>query len=196
MRPVAADDGTLHWSERVLSALDLERLRRDVRSIILPPRTVVTPSAREWLRDHGVTVTMAEPAPAKASAWRIAQERPFAVVQSAVEALRREGLIFDAAPDGDAMPPTKWIRQVADATARGGATVMFTSDAALACCIANRLAAIRGAAVASVAQAQRVLKTLAANWIAIEMPGRSHFEVRQILKLAATSKGDIPPELV
>src|SRR5262245_49609165 len=95
MRPVAATNGVLHWSSRVVSALELERLRTEIHEIILPPSTVVTPSARDWLRQHGVTVTTQNGQPRRTTGWRIAQTRPFAAVQGVLEALNRDGLTFE-----------------------------------------------------------------------------------------------------
>jgi len=195
MRSVTAEDGTLQWPGRVVSALELERLRHGIGKLVIARGCVVTPSAHEWLRQHGVSVTTETVSKANPSGWRIAQERPFAVVQSAIEALRREGTIFEPWPERGEAALTEWARRLAEDVANASGAVVFTMDAALACCVANKLTAIRGAAVTTVLQAQQAMKSLAANWLAVEMPGRSLFEVRQILKLAGTSHRVVPTDL-
>ena len=48
----------------------------------------------------------------------------------------------------------------------------------LVCCVANKVPGVRAAAVATVAQAARATLTLGANLLAVEMPGRTFFEIR------------------
>ena len=52
----------------------------------------------------------------------------------------------------------------------------------LVCCVANKVPGLRAAAVTTVAQAARATHSLGANLLAVEMPGRTYFEVRQILR--------------
>jgi ribose 5-phosphate isomerase RpiB len=60
--------------------------------------------------------------------------------------------------------------------------VIFCSDAGLLCCVANKVAGLRAAPANTVAQAARATLSLGANLIAVEMPGRTFFEVRQIIR--------------
>ena len=61
--------------------------------------------------------------------------------------------------------------------------VVFCDDPALVCCVANKLPGLRAAAVTTVAQAARATLTLGANLLAVEMPGRTYFEMRQMVRL-------------
>ena len=61
--------------------------------------------------------------------------------------------------------------------------VVFCHDPGLVCCVANKVPGLRAAAVTTVAQAARATLTLGANLLAVEMPGRTYFEMRQILRL-------------
>ena len=49
------------------------------------------------------------------------------------------------------------------------------------CCVANKVPGLRAVAVTTVSQAARATLTLGANLVAVEMPSRTFFEMRQIL---------------
>jgi ribose 5-phosphate isomerase RpiB len=98
-------------------------------------------------------------------------------------AVEREGFALrelTAAAD----PVCRWARAVAECVARsecrGG--VVFCADPGLVCCVANKVAGLRAVAVSTVGQAARATLSLGANLVAVEMPGRTFFEVRQILR--------------
>jgi ribose 5-phosphate isomerase RpiB len=70
---------------------------------------------------------------------------------------------------------------------------VFCADPSLVCCVINKVAGLRAAAVATVAQAARATLTLGANVLAVEMPGRTFFEVRQILRTLLVGEVMCPP---
>ena len=73
--------------------------------------------------------------------------------------------------------------------------VLFCQDAALDCCLANK-GGLRAAAVSNAVQAGRALKAMGANLIVVEVPGRTFFEIRQILRTAAGAGAPVcPPEV-
>lgn len=123
-----------------------------------------------------------------------AEERANPYVQSAVQALRREGHVLrELQPCGND-PMCHWARAVAECVARadcqGG--VLFCQDPGLVCCVANKVAGLRAAAVSTVTQAARATLTLGANLIVVEMPGRTYFEIRQILRTLCQPGGACP----
>jgi ribose 5-phosphate isomerase RpiB len=184
----AADGRVLHWPGRVLAAADLRRSLNGHREVVLGPRTVLTPLAGEELRHGGVEVRRlptAEAAP-EGPTWGYGQDRPHALVESAVQALARDGLTVRELPAAGADElPCRWAKAVAACVARGDCAggVLFCADPGLVCCVANKLAGLRAVPVSTVGQAARAALTLAANLLAVEMPGRTYFEVRQILKI-------------
>ena len=70
--------------------------------------------------------------------------------------------------------------------------VIFCGDPGLVCCVANKLAGLRAVPVATVAQAARATLTLGANLLVVEMPGRTFFEVRQVLRTLCEAAGGCP----
>jgi ribose 5-phosphate isomerase RpiB len=186
----------LCWPKRLLSAEDVRRHVTSQRELMLLPRTVITPLAADELKAKGIRLTWQVPRPketaaAKQSTWSYAQEKPDVMVMSAVQALQRDGITLVAL---DFVRPA---RNVVETMLRAGHVggIVFCSDPALVCCIANKTSGMRAAAVWSVAQVLRARRTLGANLFAIEMPGRTFFEVRQMLKTIVTGDVECPEEI-
>jgi hypothetical protein len=180
----------LCWPKRLLSADDLRRHLTSQRELVLLPKTVVTPLAADELRAKGVRIRWEQAAQAneKSAKWLYAQEKPSTLVSAVVQALEREGIILTPT-DGSA---TKLAETVA-AKDLGG--VIFTSDAATIVCVANKIAGVRAAFVCNVAQASRVEKNLGPNLCAIELPGPSFFELKQMLKTIVTIAIQCPDDI-
>jgi hypothetical protein len=131
---------------------------------------------------------------ANGRAWGHGQDRPYPQVQCAVQALAREGLAIRAWPQPHDELPCRWARAVAECVARGECAggVLFCADPGLACCVANKVPGLRAVPVTTVAQAARATLGLAANLLVVEMPGRTYFEVRQILRALISSTMSCP----
>jgi hypothetical protein len=196
-RNSATDAQVLRWPSRVLAAEDLRRSLNGHREVLLPPGTVVTPLAWEHLRTNGISIKRqpTETPTAPRGRWGFAQERPHPMVQSAVQALDREGLPFQELTAPGEAEPCRWARSLADCVARGECQggVVFCQDPGLACCVSNKVAGLRAVPVATVAQAARATLTLGANLVAVEMPGRTFFEVRQILRILGGAGNPVCP---
>jgi hypothetical protein len=177
----------LCWPRRVLSADDLRRHLTSQRELELLPRTVITPLAADELKARGIHIRWqaAKPAtPTNTTGWGYAQERPDAVVASAVQALERDGIkltVLDVPADA------LW-------TAGAGA-IVFCGDAGLICCVANKYSGIRAAAITTPQAAARARQSLGANLLAIEMPGRTFFELRQMLRTICAGAPACPTAL-
>jgi ribose 5-phosphate isomerase RpiB len=186
VREASADGEVLRWTGRVLTALDLRHSLNGHRELALSARTVITPLAAEEIRANGIRVSRrpVEDQPAASVRWGYAQERPHAIVQSAVQALERQGMLFRQLRSPEQTSSCRWARAVAECVARGECAggVVFCDDAGLLCCVANKLAGLRAAVANSVEQAARATLTLGANLLVVELLGRTFFEVRQILR--------------
>ena len=129
--------------------------------------------------------------------WAIAVEgKPSPMLQVALTAIRRNGgqprVLLEC--NGDLC---RWVRQVAEGVRRGPcrAAAVFCRDAGLASCIANKVAGVRAAAVATVAQAARALDQLGANVLVIEMAGRTYFECKEMLRLCCQGTAVCPDQV-
>ena len=120
---------------------------------------------------------------------------PESTGEDALLALVREGLTFREFPLEANQLLCRWAKAVAECLARGECAggVLFCDDPGLVSCVANKVSGLRSAPVTTVAQAIQATTTLAVNLLVVEMPGRTFFEIRQILRTAATTgKPDSP----
>jgi hypothetical protein len=191
-------DQVLTWPGRVVSSEELRCSLNGHRALLVSPRTVITPLALEELRARQVEIRRREPEPrpASQSLWGYAQDRPHPLVQSAVRAVQRDGLVLKELAACNGEPACRWARAVAECVARGECQggVIFCQDPALACCVANKVAGLRAAAVTTVDQSGRAVLALGPNLVAVEMPGRTFFEIRQILRtLCVPGAARCPP---
>jgi hypothetical protein len=178
----------LAWPGRVLSLADLRRSLNGHREVTIGPDTVVTPLAVEELRDSGVRIVRQAPAAASVP-YGHGQDRRYPLVASAIQALMREGLTFREWPQPTDLA-CRWARAVAECVAGGECEggVLFCADPGLACCVANKVPGLRAVAVTTVQQAARATLSLAANLLVVEMPGRTFYEIRQIMRALLTSR--------
>jgi hypothetical protein len=197
-RKGSLDGQILHWPGRVLTAEDLRRSLNGHHELVLTPRAIVTPLAAEHLRTNGIQIVRKanEERPATIKAWGYAQDRPHPVIRSAVQAVERDGLSLTEWPVNGDQAVCHWAKAAAECIARGECRggVLFCQDPGLVCCVANKVPGLRAVAVVTVAQAAKATTTLGANLVAVEMPGRTFFEVRQILRtLCAVGAPVCPP---
>ena len=186
--------GVLTWPKRLLSADDLRRHLTSQRELLLLPRTVITPLAADELRAKGVTIRWQESkakddTTPKQGAWCYAQETADTMIHSAIKALERDGLTLTPLEYNG---PRKLAETIVTSQLGG---IVFCGDPASVCCIANKIAGMRAAAVVNVAQVNRSRKNLGATLYAIEMPGRSFFEVRQLLRAIVAGSPSCPEKI-
>lgn len=180
----------LVWPGRVLAWEHLRNLNGQ-RRIVLQAGAVVTPLARDELHARGIELAVhgAANAAGQPSAWGCAQDRAYAVVASALQALGREQVVIRQLPVVAGDDSACWARSIGECVAHGTCCggVVFCQDPGLVSCVANKIPGLRAAAVATLAQAARATLSLGSNLLAVEMPGRTFFEVRQMIRLLCGS---------
>lgn len=188
----------LQWPGRLLAAEDVRRALNGHHEVVIRPETVVTPLAADELRTHGVPLRRALPEPRVVlpRRWGQAADRPYPLVASAVQAVEREGIPVGPLPGEVNGSPGNWARAIAECIARGDCCggVIFCNDPGLVCCVANKVTGLRAVPVVTVSHAARATLTLGANLLAVEMPGRTFFELRQILRLLCCADSPACPE--
>jgi hypothetical protein len=193
------DNGrALRWTGRVLAFDDVRRRLNGHGELILSPSTIVTPLAEDQLREQGMRIIREATTPpaVSRSTWGIAQDRPHPLIDSAVRSLDREGVALRPLPACDGLE-CRWAQAIGSCVQRGECCggVIFCGDPGLVCCVANKTTGVRAAAVTTVSQAARATLTLGANVLAVEMPGRTYFEICQILRTLCRTAATCPPEV-
>jgi ribose 5-phosphate isomerase RpiB len=181
----------------VVTAEDLRQHLNGHRALVLDTGTIVTPLAEDHLRTHGIRVmrrgleNLPETVHRTQTSWGLAQDQTYPVVSSVVAGLKREGLAFRDLSGKDRASPCRWARSLAECIAGGECQggILFCQEPGLICCVANKVAGLRAVAATTVADADRACHLLAPNLVAVTMPGRTFFEVRQILRTLCRPQG-------
>jgi ribose 5-phosphate isomerase RpiB len=197
VQSATAHGQVLRWQGPLVSAEELRRRLNGQEEIVVPARAIITPLAVDELRANGVRINRQtiEEQPSPKGNWGYVQERSDPLVRSAVGALEREGLVLTELRPKESSTACQWAKAVAECVAGGecDAGLVFCSDAGLVCCVANKLAGLRAIAVASLPQAARAKAALGPNLVAIEMPGRTFFELRQIIRTLCQAAHPVCP---
>lgn len=190
----------LHWPGRVVTAEALQSRLNGHREIVLPVDAVVTPLAEEQLRHSGVKAIRQAPRQmqSRLTAWGYGQDAAHPLIDTAVSALAREGVTVERLPALKEDAVCSWAKEVAACVAAGQCCggVIFCRDPGLCCCVANKVPGLRAVPVTTILQAVRATMSVGANLLAVEMPGRTFFEIRQILRLVCTGSEPGCPSIV
>jgi hypothetical protein len=194
------DGAVLAWTGKVLTEVDFRRAWQGESTVEIARNTVVTPLARESLRDMGVSLTWRTEAVHKkaAQSWSIAIERGNAAAMAVCKALSRDGRGPELLESPEKLSPPRWYRSLAQALseAQVRGLLVFCSDAAVCVCVAGKATGVRPAVAVSPAQVARALITLGSNFVALETAGRTFYELRQMVRTVIDSgKPQAPPEL-
>lgn len=177
---------------RVLAAEHLPRRLTGVSRVVVRPGTIVTTLAREDLAQRGISIghdspktSPAGPGASTGQLW-IGKDRdyPFLGLGLRMAGNSPESTSAQSDPVMLAAEAARWRQENA-----AGASVIFTCLPEMVAYEAGRLSGIPSAAVSAVHQAVRALATMQRPILAVEMPGRTPFEIRQILRLANPAGG-------
>ncbi len=185
------------FNKRVVTAEDVYEALNGNRVFTISANTIVTPLAKDRIKELGLQVRIATGKLKGIGAlWAFSQEWENGYVQGAINVLSREGIEFQEIPRGS-KDTGNWAKELGTTITAGqckGAAV-FCREPGIFCCVANKIPGIRGVAIASVLQAAKATFELGANLIAVEIPGRTYYEIRSILNLVATGDSCCPAKL-
>ncbi len=183
-----SETGTIQWSESILTSRDLASLNGH-RRLLIAPGTIVTPQAKDELRERGIELDT----PGFDSEYILGIERSYPLLSSVIHSLVREGICFQLSKMSEGLTHDQWARELA--SQQCPCVVTLTDDPGLVCCVANKVNGIRAAVVSSIPSMGRVMLSLKPNFFAVEMPGRTWHEMRQILRLATEMTRECPEPL-
>lgn len=171
----------VHFCENVVTGESLVQRVDGHNSITIGPKTVLTPSALDFLRARGISwsrVPVKGRTPEEPRRWLavIVRATPAvsAVLQEARGAVRAElaGEVREA------------VRLAVAAVCRADAAgaILFTAEAFRAACLANRNGSIRAVAAATAACAETAVCEIGANVLAVDPTDRSYIELRNMVR--------------
>jgi len=160
----AGDESTLCVQSAVVTLADVGPRLGRLRRVVVPPGAVVTPAARDALRDREIALCYGPDASAASS---LGEGLPLVVALCSfdpapvVEALAREGLVVQPSRS-DCLIET--FDRLAQWAGRGGTLgVVLTPEVAAALCLGNRLAGVRAVAARDEDSAVASARSVGAN---------------------------------
>jgi len=176
------------WPGTVLALNDLQRLGPNLRELIVADKVVLTPCAREEIKRLGVSLVRKEAK--KETSIGYGSDGLYPQIATVMLALGREGFTLKALQMQQDIGSMLLGKTAGEIVSRGEmkSAVLFCREPEAAACAANKLVGIRAAAVNNMMQAKRVTQALGANLMVVEMPGRTYFEIRQVILLMMAAK--------
>jgi hypothetical protein len=159
----------LTLTDTVITLATVERLPGGTKRAVIAAKAVITPSAREHARDHGIELVRGTPAAAATSA-----PAPFLVAQAdcAADVKLRCAAIARSVSGGQQLPATGLADVVAalasHASRDGGRAVLLCGRPALAAALANRTAGVRAVTAGNPASLLAAITETAANIIVVD----------------------------
>jgi len=161
----------------------LEKSIGGAKRVRVAPKAILTPSARDVVRQRGLEIVRESAASTKAptAAWRVLISSAGPQVDSALDDLRSSGVGFDRQLTGTT---EEAVTAAISALSRGEVKgiVLLTGSPELAACLANRSERVKAVALRDVALLGDIRRQFEPNLIAIDPGNRNSFELRQILK--------------
>jgi hypothetical protein len=180
--------GAMLISEPVVTQALLAEAIKGGKQVRIGPATILTPSARDFIRNHGIEVVRETSSRSASSGvrWQVIATVSTPEVAAALEGLKTRGINADFRLVG---LPAEAATQAVSAVCRGEAAkvVVFTSQPELVACLANRNEQLRAAAVNDTATSERVQRTLNPNLVAIDPSRKGVHELQALLKTMASS---------
>jgi len=155
-------------------------------TVSIGAKAILTPSARDFVRTHGIEVIRENSQSTMRSArCQVIVTRPSPQAESALDALRQQGIIRDRKLSGT---PAEAAALATSALCRGEAelVVVLTDQPELTACLANRNERVRAAAVGDLPSVERVVKSMQANLLAVNPGGGNILELKSLLKAFVT----------
>ncbi len=164
--------GQLEITERLVTLATLENRLTDIRHVVLRRGAVVTPAARDVLRDRGIGLSYTSATNAASTATivlgvaELTETGNKPVATALVDALVRDGVAVERIA---ATGLASVVSELADHASRGGRpTILLTSRPDAAVCLANRVPGVRAVGGPDVQALRRAMTDVAANLLALD----------------------------
>ena len=186
-------------SRTVVTAILLEELYREGHEIRLSADALLTPAARDWIKEHPIPVTW--DASDDSGAGRLA-----VVMDPALPELRlmraildrRGGLAEVIEPAHGRRGVAEAVRQLCDALRqkRVAKAVAFVLDGALPVCLANKYPGVRAALGMNLPMAEEAIRSCGANLLVLEYPTLTTYQMRQMVERLMAGPSAPPAEML
>lgn len=173
----------------VITAETLQHKVQPGQRLQIAAHAVLTPSARDWLKAHGViwqrSSRTAAGSPASGTRWLLVGTMT-AATRSLVHLLPREFPEWSWQPCSE---PRQLVEAAVQRLSTGSAewVVAVSAQAAAVACRTNRQSAVRAAVVSQAAEVPQLVAAMGVNLVVIDPQGKSFVELRNVLRACAAS---------
>lgn len=171
-------------SRPVVTAIMLDDLRREGREICLPEGALVTPAARDWLKEHPLPVTW-EKAPAGGQGrLAVVMDPSLAELRLMRTMLDRGGRLAEVIePVGGRSGILAATRRLCGRIARREAAkgVVFAADGPVPVCVANKHNGVRAALGVNIPMVEEACRSLGINVLVLEYPTLTPYQMKQMI---------------
>ncbi len=194
MAASATNDGDLIIDDAVISAGILADRVANMRRVLIGARAVVTPSARDLLKEKNITLVRALKAMPSNSVRVILAVADSKIDASSIVRSLQQHVSVDQL---SAVGLVEAVTALADQLSKNGTTgVLLTANVAAALCIANRRHGVRAATASNRGELNDVLRSVGANLLIVDSLRRSPAELQRIIEaFAAAPSHECPAEL-
>jgi hypothetical protein len=167
--------------ETVVTVTALDGKLGEIRRLVVSPRAVITPSARDLLKENNITLvrSLRMAAPTTVRIAMATAGTPFDV-SGIVQTLRGHRAEVEQLASTGVMQVTNELAEEVGKSGKFG--VLITPQFTQALCLANRHRGVRAATAASRGEVNEIIKTIGANFLILDPVQRSKFEVRRIVE--------------
>lgn len=171
----------------VITADMLESAVRPGQTLRIGRTSILTPSARDWLQSKRTTWSRQDKAAANGGGssnrakWQIILQTVTPTVRALHEGLKRLSDGWKIELVGQPAEASSMATHLISTSECDG-VVIFTEQAELVACRANRNERVRAAVMQSSKQWEQVIRTLSANVVCISPIGRTFVELRNLLR--------------
>lgn len=178
---ISAPATVVALNSRVLTLAELEGKLDRAEQIIVPPRAVITPAARDELNRRGIAIGYAIACrtnkPRQTAVWGAAETNYEST--RLIDALAREHIAIERLAQTGLM---QVIHELSDEITKGGKpAVLLTGQAAVAVCLANRRRGVRAVLAQSVATTIQAVRAVGANLLIVDPAARTWFELNRLI---------------
>lgn len=182
--------------DSVITAKLLQDRAANAAALRFGPKSLLTPSARDWLHTRKITWSRESTSTPASAAARNQRRLLLSTITPTVRAvqstLSRELPGWGCDLIGKASEVVETVVRLIS-TAEAELVVAISDRAELIACYANRSAKVRAAVVTSIETMTSMAKHLGANVIVLDPSGKSYIELRNILRACAALGRPQPP---
>lgn len=181
----------------VVTAILLDDLVREGRDIRLATDALITPAARDWLKEHAVPVEWEDGSGSKGGRLAVVMDPTLPELRIMRTMLDRRGRLADVIePEAGRAGVIEATRCLCERIARNEVAkgVVFAQDGALPVCIANKHEGIRAALGVNVPTVEEACRELGINVLVIEFPTQTAYTMREMIERMAAGPATGKPE--